>query len=714
MGRRSKRRKLPLLSENWGEDLVEDGSGEQEIPDIVKDDCTTAPTCPPSTGRKGRGVKRSTLPSTTLNSSLITDHFYKVPRMMSRADDDEGSWEALSPATLSYMMAESRATDPGLVDGDQSSPGLVVEHQLMGGVDPAPGGLIVSDQSHDRRVECDQPVVDRVVKDQSQGELSILPVVELRENDQPLVGLVVGDQSLDRMRECDQPVGGMVKEHQSRGRLDHTPFGEMVEDDQPDIGKVVKHQSQGRLVEEHQPYGVEDHPPEVLDELSPTTLSCLLDASTAADLRGGLVANDQSVGGYGVAEQMWVGGANDQSQKMGGRVRKQPRDTTSTAKRLFKPELGVVTSLRVGGDFGPSNKDDIWAMEDDHNKKEDDRNDGSPVLMVGDDDNLGMKTRTGLYDTPVPDIPGVSPGTCQDDRDDGGAEFSALSSETESSMLAASQAADALWATTNATGGYNSNCFVEDKRFGGRQHDEKTTHGGDGLLTTIHQSESPRGRMMKDDSLVSDRRRDTATPETSISRFFKRHTDKTSTPISTNKILLVSTDVADAANQSPTTRGHQQPTNHATNHHNNPSTTTTPTHTKRPPTKQPKGSVRKPKPTMIVVRDRSMTGCSYVGDVCNLHGPGAALKWKLAGKKTTKPGGRAPLGKEYYYECEQGVEKKRKLLQPKISSLSCKGKTQGDTGEDISLETHSVGQTRGDAQQDKRAGINQDSVRIDK
>ena len=102
------------------------------------------------------------------------------------------------------------------------------------------------------------------------------------------------------------------------------------------------------------------------------------------------------------------------------------------------------------------------------------------------------------------------------------------------------------------------------------------------------------------------------------------------------------------------------------------------------------------------------------GDVCNLHGPGAALKWKLAGKKTTKPGGRAPLAKEYYYECEQGVEKKRKLLQPKISSLLCKGKTQGDTGEDISLETHSVGQTRGDAQQDKRAGINQDSVRIDK
>ena len=90
------------------------------------------------------------------------------------------------------------------------------------------------------------------------------------------------------------------------------------------------------------------------------------------------------------------------------------------------------------------------------------------------------------------------------------------------------------------------------------------------------------------------------------------------------------------------------------------------------------------------------------------------MKWKLAGKKTTKPGGRAPLAKEYYYECEQGVEKKRKLLQPKISSLLCKGKTQGDTGKDISIETYSVGQPRGDALTDERAGIAQYSGRIDK
>ena len=107
-----------------------------------------------------------------------------------------------------------------------------------------------------------------------------------------------------------------------------------------------------------------------------------------------------------------------------------------------------------------------------------------------------------------------------------------------------------------------------------------------------------------------------------------------------------------------------------------------------------------------------MTGCSYVGDVCNQHGPGAVLKWKLAGMNTTKPGGRATMTKEYYYECDLGVEKKRKLLQPKISSLFYKGKTQGDTGKDINLETHSVGQSRGDALTEERAGIIQDTGRI--
>ena len=121
-------------------------------------------------------------------------------------------------------------------------------------------------------------------------------------------------------------------------------------------------------------------------------------------------------------------------------------------------------------------------------------------------------------------------------------------------MLAASQAADALWTTTNTTGGYNTNYFVEEKRFGGGQEEKMTVHGGGVPLTTTHQSESPRGLVVKDYFLVSDRKRDAATPDKSIGRFFKRYPDKTSTPISTNKILLASSDVNDAANHSPTTR----------------------------------------------------------------------------------------------------------------------------------------------------------------
>ena len=61
VGRRSKRIKLPLLSENWGEDLTKD-SGEHETPcttstNVMMRDCTMAPTNPPDTGRGGGGLK---------------------------------------------------------------------------------------------------------------------------------------------------------------------------------------------------------------------------------------------------------------------------------------------------------------------------------------------------------------------------------------------------------------------------------------------------------------------------------------------------------------------------------------------------------------------------------------------------------------------------------------------------------------------------------
>ena len=73
------------------------------------------------------------------------------------------------------------------------------------------------------------------------------------------------------------------------------------------------------------------------------------------------------------------------------------------------------------------------------------------------------------------------------------------------------------------------------------------------------------------------------------------------------------------------------------------------------------------------------------------------------------------MSKEYYYQCDLGLGKK-KLLQPKISSLLSpgiiKGKTQGDTAKNIRIETHSVGQHSSDAQTDERAGIIQNTDRI--
>ena len=70
VGRRSKCRKLPLMSENWGEDL----GGEHEITSIVMEqDYTMAPTCPPVTGRRGRGTKRLRLPSTVRAKARLRD-----------------------------------------------------------------------------------------------------------------------------------------------------------------------------------------------------------------------------------------------------------------------------------------------------------------------------------------------------------------------------------------------------------------------------------------------------------------------------------------------------------------------------------------------------------------------------------------------------------------------------------------------------------------
>ena len=270
------------------------------------------------------------------------------------------------------------------------------------------------------------------------------------------------------------------------------------------------------------------------------------------------------------------------------------------------------------------------------------------------------------------------------------------------------------------TGGYQSNCFKQDGCVGDRHEEEVMIDDGDIPRTPNHQSglEMMAG-MGGGDSLVSDKETDTFirrpgrhdTPETSIGRFFSRYTDKTSTPIISNKLLLDS-DVT--TNPSPTARGHHPPTNHTTNHQT--SLPTTPTPANHPSTNQPKKAVRAPKPTMVVARDRRKKAkCSYVDGICNQHGPGAKLRWKPTGVKTTNPDGRPELGKDFYYECEVSVGLGgRRFLQPKISSLMTPGtikKTQEDTQKTISFATHSVGQDSNNDEQSGMAGIIQHTER---
>ena len=118
---------------------------------------------------------------------------------------------------------------------------------------------------------------------------------------------------------------------------------------------------------------------------------------------------------------------------------------------------------------------------------------------------------------------------------------------------------------------------------------------------------------------------------------------------------------------------------------------------------------------MVVARNRRKTKCSYVDGICNQHGPGAKLRWKPAGGKTTNPEGKSELSKDYFYECEMGVGLGgKRFLQPKISSLMTPGakKTQQDTQENISIDGHSVGQCSSDAQAGERAGIIQNLARV--
>ena len=116
-GRSSKRIKLPLIGEDWGEDR-----GEEELMNVMEPDVCTAPTDPPlNKGR--RGSKRSRVSANTLTTPLITDHFTKLPRIMEVVEECEMS--PLSPATLSFLVDSSVQAD----NHEGPGAGQVVEPQ---------------------------------------------------------------------------------------------------------------------------------------------------------------------------------------------------------------------------------------------------------------------------------------------------------------------------------------------------------------------------------------------------------------------------------------------------------------------------------------------------------------------------------------------------------------------------------------------------------
>ena len=106
------------------------------------------------------------------------------------------------------------------------------------------------------------------------------------------------------------------------------------------------------------------------------------------------------------------------------------------------------------------------------------------------------------------------------------------------------------------------------------------------------------------------------------------------------------------------------------------------------------------------------SGCSYKKDVCSIHGPGAKLRWRPNGTKTTLPDGKTESGRDYFRVCDLG-SKGRKMIQPSITSAMTPGRRQEDTSSniyDISFVTPSVGQNTSVAQIDRVAGIKPDEV----
>ena len=76
--------------------------------------------------------------------------------------------------------------------------------------------------------------------------------------------------------------------------------------------------------------------------------------------------------------------------------------------------------------------------------------------------------------------------------------------------------------------------------------------------------------------------------------------------------------------------------------------------------------------------------CSYTGPICDLHGAGSKLKWRLTKAKAVGPNGIMRPIREYYRVCDVGMNEK-KLFQPNLPQ-SWARKT-GKTPEEDSMKT---------------------------
>ena len=179
-----------------------------------------------------------------------------------------------------------------------------------------------------------------------------------------------------------------------------------------------------------------------------------------------------------------------------------------------------------------------------------------------------------------------------------------------------------------------------------------------------------------------------ATPETPVGRILRFHTDKHSTPISTNFTTLATPGCQDdslAGVHSPIHLVTNPPPHHPPppvgcqsprlDNHHHPSTPTTKT---TPHPLQPADDIKTT--TNPPTNHPEVKPCSYVADVCDIHGPGAKLRWKYRKDKTANLG----LTRVYFRVCDTGLGKK-KFIQQTLSSAIRKtpgvrrGVSQGDT-----------------------------------